>query len=513
MSIVSNGNQVRLPAGQVLTLSSSASAAAGVNILKGGTLYGTTQIGASADVSFGPFSTDCDIEVAPTTGSVDIAIDWAFSSPVTVPVFGADPTGARDSSRAFQRAAASANNAGGGVVVAPPGTYKVAALPLYSGVTYDNRGRTFTTTGADHMFKAVAGAMRGGGILGGRYFGNATNTGSFDGTVDCINMAAATSCDQTTVFSQMYAEKFRNAYYGSLDDRDPRIDNNDFYGNNAGIWVVNNHPYLTGENDIRSNNYGLTGNVLYDMNVTGQKFAYNQYNIAAQSGGSIQNCSFTGCTIAFGVVVGAQLGSGCSVVGGFLLAPSTGTAGIGIEAVGSGGIIVNGVTVQSFGQPFTTGAIVISATSSLHNIVNNSFAASGSSIGKGIVISADCNVSAFSNNKMRIQGATDQLLVKAGTGAFNYNSVVGNGVNGTVASTATIISINASNTTGIIITGNHMFLAGGSSSVGIAAGVASGWAKGNVLRNAGGGYSFTAANANTNGMGVGAVATTDNIAI
>ncbi len=52
-----------------------------------------------------------------------------------VTLYGADPTGAADSTTVIQAAINAANTAGGGVVYCPRGTYKYSALTLYSGVS------------------------------------------------------------------------------------------------------------------------------------------------------------------------------------------------------------------------------------------------------------------------------------------------------------------------------------------------------------------------------------------
>jgi len=444
-------------------------------------------------------------------------------SPVTTVVSGADRSGLSNSSAAFAAAAARAYASGGGVVAAPSGTYKVDALPIYPGVTYDNRGRIFTSGGNDHMFKGVAGVLRGGGIVGGRYFGNGTSQpvagsapAAYDATVDCVNLAAVTSCEQTTVFSQMYVEKFRNAYYGSQDDRDTRIDNCNFWYNSNGIWVVANHPYLSGVNDIRLNNYGLTGVTPYDMDVANQKFAYNNYGIVAQSGGIFRNCTFTGNTIAFSSETGIELGLGCNLLGGKLLSGSSGTYQRGVKIVESG-VRVSGVEVNSFGVPWTVGAMCLSGAATMIGaaIVGNQFSiGTTNSIGTAIIQElgvGQLTLCALDGNIMQPRNVADRLIRLRGI-AINTSMDNNKWYGELIASTAAVIeALEIASTSGI---GNsyltNKFFQHASATYAISARVPRAWAKMNTAKG-GAGYNFTAADANTNGLGVGAVASTDNI--
>lgn len=220
-------------------------------------------------------------------------------SPMT---FGADPTGVLDSSAAVLSAIAQLG-ARGGVVIFPPGIFNVQGLPLRSGLYYRGAGRgslsgsTGTTLNlpaapTTHLFISDATSdIYGGGVadmsLGGGQLRNASPL------YDCFNFSTMTGELHRFRMENLYAHNFRHAFHGAVEgggrDRSPTLHNCDFWFNAVALYT-SEHPIFSGVNDIRSNNFGLTGPTSgsqpYDILITGQKFNYNKKAIAPQTGGT-----------------------------------------------------------------------------------------------------------------------------------------------------------------------------------------------------------------------------------
>jgi hypothetical protein len=332
---------------------------------------------------------------------------------------GADPTGATDSSAAF--AAVAISDVVGTVHVAP-GIYKVAHIPIRNGLTWQGPGRDAglliqPDSGGGHFFEVKSAiTLSSGGVKGFSATGNATTINSFDGTVDFVNLSAATICYQF-IMAENYVEKCRAAFYGSQNDREPRLHNNTIWYNNYGVFIQNNHPLFTGVNDIRLNNYGITGLVIYDMTINGQKLVSNNYGIVPQVSGAMSNVDLCGCDISFNYILGAQFDNGCSITGGKLFAGSSGTFNRGVLIRGEGNAI-RGTHIQSFGQPFTVGAVCFANTSAVKkgNSVQHcdiGYSGSGNSVGTAITHESG-SMSQYglqiTNNQMYFKLATDRFI-------------------------------------------------------------------------------------------------------
>lgn len=228
---------------------------------------------------------------------------------VSVASFGADNTGATDTSAAFI-AAATALGTSGGTIYIPPGIYQVQGLPLKPGLTWvgsSPRGTTMITTTAsgtilrlpaspsNHMFLSSAtGDFLGGGVINCELDGNQDyRTGpSYDG----INFSSVLGELHMFAIRDCYIHNFRRGYMGSSGtggDQDNYIFHNLFYYNFIGVYATD-HPVITEYNDFRYNFYGISGlssgaQAVYDLPVSNCRFAYNKYGIAPQSGGAAFN--------------------------------------------------------------------------------------------------------------------------------------------------------------------------------------------------------------------------------
>lgn len=384
---------------------------------------------------------------------------------------GADPTGVTDSTAAFNRAS-QALGTGAGVVFVPPGTYRIGGVILRDGLYFQGAGRDSTfivSNGLDDAFKTVGAAnLMSGGVSGFSATGNATGNQTWDASVDFINISSAALAAQFIV-ADNYAIRWRAAYRGSLDDREPRLHNNSFWFNNYGIFIVNNHPLFSGANDIRLNNWGMTGNTMYDLDVTGQKFNYNNYGVMPQPGGIMNNSVFTACTFGLNALVGIQLGQACSVIGGKLIATSTGTCERGIVMIGAGAKVTN-MEILSFGAAFSVGAICIDnrtlADGVGMDISNNAFTPTlvgTSGIGTAILqesTASQLTSSVITSNTMRYWNAGDRFI-RLLANVFNCNISGNNLYSDGVASANAMIEANGTTVIGNIVQGNSaVFLAG-----------------------------------------------------
>lgn len=273
--------------------------------------------------------------------------------------FGADRTGATESTAAFIDAANSL--ARGGVVVIPPGKYIVEGLPIRDGLYWSGAGmgETDGSTGSYLELPAVPSANMftwggattgyGGGVSGCYLYGGNS------ATYDCIDLSGGSVQSHRFVIEHNMIRGFRRGYSGSADDRSVLIQFNNFWNCTVGVYVLNNHPQFTGWNDYRDCTYGIQGK-LVDAKVVGQNFAYCDYGVApintTNYPGRVQ---FNGCSFAFCAVDGLTIGPQCVVSGCLIIPPASGGVS-GIRLIG-GNSTIEGCVFDSDGGVWSEGCI------------------------------------------------------------------------------------------------------------------------------------------------------------
>lgn len=264
-----------------------------------------------------------------------------------------DPTGVNDSSIAF---AAVVARAGGrrGVILIPPGKYVIQNIPTYPGLYWQGAGRgaldqsTGTTlklpaVPTAHMFICTSPTADfiGGGIADCELDGGQLRTAS--PTKDCLDFSAVTGQLHRFYVVRSYLHNFRDAFHGAVEaggrDRSPTFVDCDVWYN-ARAFYTSEHPLFSGVNDVRFNNYGITGPTAgsqpFDIFLSGQKFNYNERAIAPQPGGAAFSSVFAvNCTFFKNVILDAALAASCSFVNNLFVAETPITVGT---------IVGNGIT-------------------------------------------------------------------------------------------------------------------------------------------------------------------------
>lgn len=269
---------------------------------------------------------------------------------ISHPKYGA--TGGSDDTLAFENAVDDAS-VKGGVVYVPPGLWRAQGLPALSNVRYVGAGWNATT------IKLVDGATEP------LFNYDTANTCEMAGWSymalegigasgpDGIDMSAATSW-QFSTNEGLRITNFRKGVIGSQNDRRPFFSGCQFWSNDAGFYVLNNHPHFS-LCDIRDNNYGITGLTIYDMQIDQTVIIRNNYGLVPDAGGSISQTLITNTSIFGNYILGSRVGTrvffdGCLLVAGL----NQDAASVGVEFVGAGsqwnGGVVRGEGVNGFGD-------------------------------------------------------------------------------------------------------------------------------------------------------------------
>lgn len=261
-------------------------------------------------------------------------------------------TGSGDDSEAIERAAYKASKKGG-VVYFPPGIIRAQNITVYSNVRFVGQGWGATTVklvdnATEPLFKyktATDCQMAGWSHMSLEGIG----TSGPDG----IDMSAALSWQ----FAQnigLKIWKFKKGIYGSKNDRRPFWKACQFWQNDYGYYVINNHPHFE-MCDIRDNNYGISGLTLYDMQIDQSVFVRNNYGIVPDTGGTIQQTILTNVMLFGNYILGARVDrrvtfTGCYLVAGMGQdAASRGVEFLAGESAWIGGM-VKGEGVTGFGD-------------------------------------------------------------------------------------------------------------------------------------------------------------------
>lgn len=266
-----------------------------------------------------------------------------------LPVIGtvsADPTGVSDASLAFSMIVA---KAGGrrGIIIVPPGKFTAQGIPCYPGLYFQGAGRGALDESTGTSINLPAGATSnmflctsptndfiGGGVADMDLNGGLLRTAS--PTRDCFDFSAVVGEVHRFYVRRCYVHNFRDAWHGAVEaggrDRSPTFVDCDIW-HNARAFYTSEHPIFSGVNDVRYNNYGITGPTSgsqpYDIFLTGQKFNYNERAIAPQPGGANFSSIWANHTSFFkNVILDAAIRATSSFVNCLFVAETPITVGV-----------------------------------------------------------------------------------------------------------------------------------------------------------------------------------------
>lgn len=302
---------------------------------------------------------------------------------------------------------------GRGELLIPAGTYLVQGISFLEGITFEGQGHLASVlklppSPAASMFVAPSAAsFNGGGFVGVGLDGGSTT--AYDGidmsAVDVVSHLAIRDCD---------IHHFRRGYSGSKNDRWSPFHATRFRNCVEGAHVLNNHPNFV-DCDFRDNGTGIGGGALYDMQVTGCRFAYNTYAVRPTVGpGYISASSFTG-NIFYRNGTGLILAGDNTVVGNNFASDGTG-AQIGVILVGGRNLVTGNRFRDEVG---TLGWLAAAEVRQPYNSVNgNHFSTAGTSI---LLKASNTQIS---NNQYL--GAGTPILIDASASVITYCSINSN---------------------------------------------------------------------------------------
>lgn len=443
----------------------------------------------------------------------------------------ANPNGVTDSSSAFIAAVNALSDTGGALSLLP-GHYRAQAIPLDTGapdyhpITYIGSGSGSTKieiidSPTEPLFKmAQTGDHNGGGVIGMELVGDATSDTAFDGTQHCIDLSSADGVQDFQV-SDNWIKRFDRGYNGPARDRSTTMRSNRWWYNNMAVYIEADHPLFEGINDFRENNWAVTGDNIYDMNMTNQKFVRNVYAIMPQpvagdvTVGKIQACQFV-ANLFFGNTYGVQLGTNTQVVGGQAVVSPLGTTQWLFKIVDDR-VIIQDVTMR--GEVDDTPAIVAdilldaTANKSWFNISNNLFSTQSASIlhsdAAGHFSNGTISGNTIHGYRTFLQGpVTSAHMVNI---TITDNNYYANG-DGRAANTDIIVLPRIA-TGGVLVTDNIIEVNSHSNwRYWYNGDVPRSFIQGNIIRKgAGGNFTNADANTNLNGLVPGSVAAGDNI--
>lgn len=435
-------------------------------------------------------------------GAVYVSVSGAA---VNVMSYGADPTGATDSSAAFTSAIAAVVAEGGGIVCVPSGTFLLANVGLYNDIEIVGAGRGATTllltgraSATAHMFvwadgtEISFGAIRNMTILGG------TSTGAKAG-YNAIHLRAATgytSNDQGKfIVDDCMIKWFKVGVHGVTGtERHLHLKNNHILENVAGVYIDGStsggHCEWSGQNHVRDNTYGLLHKSGFDMAIIGQYFVDNSYgiwpgdvasdntiSITTSGREPLRASTITGCFIRSSVgdvVVGDQ----CTVTGNTFMCGGDQEASITVGYNVAGGtttkrVVINGNNFRDAdGTRWSLGAIrvtgAVGAVTHL-NIVNNVF-----QLGKNVtsyciyIDGADVNKMNVIGNSADLTTGTKGFLLATGAGIDVIGSNICHNIVEITAGAGNAIDITQASANGnLLIEGNLLRLSGTATGYGI----------------------------------------------
>lgn len=273
-------------------------------------------------------------------------------TPDTRPHFEVPPSNGVDDSTVIEFIIEQAAKVGG-IVLFPPGTWYAENLTVKSNVGFKGAGWQATTI-----------RLKDGATLPLFKFKEAIiceQAGWKDLLLEGIGTTGPDGIDMSEALSWQFSTNeglriinFRKGIIGSQNDRRPFFSGCQFWANDVGYYVINNHPHFS-LCDIRDNNYGISGLTLYDMQIDQTIIIRNNYGIVPDTGGSFSQTLITNTSIFGNYILGARVGTRVFFDGCLLVAGSNqDAASVGIEFVGAGsqwtGGVVRGEGVNGFGD-------------------------------------------------------------------------------------------------------------------------------------------------------------------
>lgn len=334
----------------------------------------------------------------------------------------------------------------GGIVLFPPGTWYAENLTVKSNVGFKGAGWQATTI-----------RLKDGATLPLFKFKEAVTceqAGWKDLLLEGIGTTGPDGIDMSEALSWQFSSNeglritnFRKGIIGSQNDRRPFFNGCQFWANDVGYYVINNHPHFN-LCDIRDNNYGISGLIIYDMQVDQTAIVRNNYGLVPDTGGSITQTSLTNCYIFGNYILGAKVKdrvflNGCLLTAG--LNQDVNSVGIEFTGIGShwNGGTVRGEGVTGFGDA----AFVINTTTDVS--ICNSY------LNMNNFIRTNPNLTSFrrisiQNNFGTVRGYFAKLFVSGGNGVqttvISGNTLEIPSTGGLLTASDGIIDINTAST-------------------------------------------------------------------
>jgi hypothetical protein len=171
---------------------------------------------------------------------------------------------------------------GGGTILYPVGSFVAEGIKVKNGIKHIGANMIGTrlklpNTSSNHIFVGETDeVLDGGGIYDFELVGNALGTDH-----NGIDLSACSRANSYYI-QDNYIHHFNIGVKSTKNDRQLIAQGNRIWSNDIGWYVILNHPTF-GINDIRDNRIGLGGETLYDIQMFGTRFVYNDYGIKANN--------------------------------------------------------------------------------------------------------------------------------------------------------------------------------------------------------------------------------------
>ena len=285
--------------------------------------------------SVGPFAKTFFIKVIGISGDTTLTI--RNSSPkkkvdnhiYNILNYGA--TGGDDDSLAVESAVISASLNGGGTVYFPPGTWRIQDVTVKSKVRF--AGANWDSTRVSPVVGSTVAMFRykESNVCSMTGWEDMYMRGLGTTEVDAIDMSSASEWVFSTN-SGLKIELFKTGIVGAQQDRRPYFYGCNFWENDIGYFTNGDHTQFL-KCDFRRNRIGLSGQAMYDVQITDCSFVRNDYGILPN--GTIQQSQITASHFFANVFGGAFVDDRCTFSNCLV------TASAGMDAT-SYGIYFNG---------------------------------------------------------------------------------------------------------------------------------------------------------------------------
>lgn len=351
-----------------------------------------------------------------------------------------------DASSAIKEAVAAAVADNGGIVYFPPGEWLAQDISVISNIRFVGAGWNSTKVKLVNGATAPLFRFKSAAVCEMAGWEHLTLEGLGTTGPDGIDMSLATSW-QFSNNEGLRITNFKKGVYGSQNDRRPFFSGCQLWANDAGYYVINNHPHFN-LCDIRDNNYGITGLTLYDMQIDQTAIVRNNYGLVPDTGGSITQTSLTNCYIFGNYILGAKVKdrvffNGCLLAAG--LNQDVNSVGIEFTGIGShwNGGTIRGEGVTGFGDA----AFVINTTTDVS--ICNSYVNMNNFIRTNPALTSFRRIS-IQNNFGTVRGYFAKLFVTGSNGVqatvISGNTLEIPSTGGLLTASDGIIDINTAST-------------------------------------------------------------------